>query len=93
MPFEFPCDLLPRVVGFDERPAGVPNRLPPGWVAEKRDDGIRKIARLVRCDELAPGRHGEPFGADGRRDDGLAHGERFEDLEARATARSQRDHE
>ena len=51
---------------------------------------VRKIVWRVGGQEMAARFEREPFGADGRRDDRLAHRERLENLDARAAAGAQR---
>ena len=61
-------------------------------VAEKPDDGVGERARFVGLQKVHARLDPEAFGANRGRDDRASHGERFEDLESRAAAGTQRHH-
>ena len=59
---------------------------PPLRVAEQRDDRLGEGARIVGAGVVASGPDAEPFGADGRGNDGPGHRQRLENLQARPAA-------
>src|SRR2546428_3280220 len=80
----------PGVEGLDERSSGRPEPRPPLGIAKERDDRVRKTGRVVGRHEVPARLKGESLGPDGRRDDGLSHRERFENLQPRAAAGPER---
>jgi hypothetical protein len=90
--FELARDRRPGIVRFDQCAPLVSKRLAPGRVAEQPDDGGRKVVWRVGGQEMVARFEREPFGADCRRDDRLAHRERLENLDARPAAGAQRHH-
>jgi len=83
-------DLRPRIVGLDEQAPRAPERAPLVRIAQKRDDRVRKRRRIVCRQKMVRWLQAEPLGADGRRHHRFAHGERLENLQARAAARAER---
>src|SRR6185369_18068244 len=88
---ELAGDRGPRAALLDEEPWRTPDRGAPRRIAQQRDDGRGEVARLVGRQEMCARDHGESLGTDGRGDDGLPHGARLEDLEARAAPDAERD--
>ena len=80
---EFASDLGPREALLDETPAGLGQILTARPIAKKRHNGLREFRRLVRLKEVLTGSKRKALSPHGRRDDRLAHGHRFEDLETR----------
>src|SRR5438309_12128355 len=88
--FELARDRRPGIVRLAKRAARVSKRLPPGRVAEQPDDRLGEIVGGICSEDMAARFEREALGADGRRDDGLAHRERLENLDARPAAGAQR---
>ena len=85
-------DRCPGIIRFDQRASGGSERLTACRITQQPDDGVREIMWGVGGQELAAGFEGEAFGANRRRHHSLAHGERFENLDARSAASAQRHH-
>src|SRR2546425_12637470 len=81
----------PGIERLDKRSSGPPEPRPPLGIAKERDDRVRKTGRLVGRHEMPARLQGEPFGPDRRRYDSFSHRQRFEDLQPRAAAGSERD--
>lgn len=90
MLLELTRDLTPGVTSLYEGAPCQSQRLPADGIVEQRHDGACKILRVVGHDKLPARRDRQSFRADGRRDDGLRHGQRFEDLQPCAASRPQR---
>ena len=88
--FELARNRRPGVIRFDECAARVSKRLPPGRVAKQPDHRLREIVGGVCRQEVATRLEREAFRAHGGRHHRFAHGERFENLDACAAARSER---
>ena len=88
--FELARDRRPGVIGFDERAAGVAERAAPRRVAKQPDHRVREIVGGIGGQEMAARLERQAFGADGGRHHGLAHRQRFENLDPRAAAGAER---
>src|SRR5687767_6153319 len=88
--FEHTRDRRPGVAALDEPAPGVSKLTTAFRIAEKRDDGAGEATGVVRADVMAARADAEPFGADGGRDHGSSHRQRFKDLQSRAAAGPER---
>lgn len=84
-------DLPPGTASLDQGAPCESQCLPADGVVEQRHDCTRKVLRFVGHDKLAARCHCQPFRADGRRNDGLGHRQRFENLQPCAASGSERD--
>ena len=88
--FELARNRRPGVIRFDECAARVSKRLPPGRVAKQPDYRLREIVGGICRQEVTPRLEREAFSAHGGRYHRFAHGERFENLDPRSAAGSER---
>src|SRR6202166_613534 len=82
-----------QTIVFSYEFAGCPaNFNAPGLVVKKGSDTLSEDVGLVRQNNIITGLHGYPLRPNGRRNDSLAHGHRFENLKPRAAADTKRYH-
>ena len=88
--FEILRDGRPVIAIHDEPPGFGLNSPAQLIVADQMHHRLCESDRFIGNDDVVSGRHGEPFGADGRGDHRLSHRHGFEYLQARAASDSQR---
>ena len=85
-----PATARPVVALDNQRPRGVLEPSASGRIAQELDDGVREGGRRIGQPDMLAVTDRQPFSADGGRHDRLAHGHRFENLQARAAANAKR---
>src|SRR5919108_3635967 len=71
----------PGVERLDERSSGPTEPHPPVGIVKEGNDGVRERGGVVSGHEVPARLEGEPLRPDGRRDDGLSHRQRLENLQ------------
>ena len=71
---------------LDQAAARLPELPSPLRIAQQRHDRVRKVVWIVGRDKVPARFERQSLGADRRRHDRLGHGQRFENLQARAAA-------
>src|SRR2546422_10183786 len=90
---ELSSHLCPGVPLLDQPSSRSAQGPAPFRSPKQLDDVVRKVAGIIRLQEVLSGSQGKPFGADRGRDDRLAHRQRLEDLQPCPSADPQRDNE